>query len=241
MHASLGRVGVAIPIRMRLHRRILACLLPLTLVPAIASCSWSDLRTKEILVLESHEDAEREGRSLLESAIASSGGRDRWSSFSLAEMTLEDQWQGFLGWLFRPWPGNPTELRMRYWLGMAAAEGEFLSEPRRGSVWGVDDKGFWSQAPPDKERHYSTRKSARFILRAYQYFFELPIQISNADIVLHAGERERGKKTYDLVFATWQREEPHAEHDQYLLWIAQHLDDTDFVHRVSLTDLAFTR
>ncbi len=195
-------------------------LICLCLLGWLGSCTIADLRTEAVLETLDRGSAERRGRELLATAIQAAGGQKRWQSFSSVEMRFEDEWQGFLGWLFRPWPGNPTKMRMRYRLGMGAVEGEVLNGPDQGSHWGVDDRGFWRTAPREARR-YQRRKSARFIFRAYQYFFELPFEIAKADIILYAGERRRDKRTYDLVFATWSSDEPHGGDDQYLLWIAR--------------------
>ncbi len=198
---------------------------------ALGSCATADLRTAEILEVRDRPAAERKGRELLERAIDAAGGRKQWQSFSSVAMGFQDEWQGFLGWLFRPWPSNPTRLYMRYELHGGAVDAAFLEGSQRETHWGVDRNGFWSQTQP-KDRDYHSRESARFILRAYQYFFELPFEIANADIVLYAGERIRDERLFDLVFATWQSAQPHLADDQYLLWIAR---DTGRLEMVQYT------
>jgi len=201
-------------------RRTLRLTLCVLAFGVLGACTIADLRTREVLEVGDRGAAERKGRELLEKAVVAAGGRDRWQSFSRVEMDFEDEWRGFLGWWFRPWPGNPTKLHVRYGLGMGSVQVRFLDGPDQGSLWGLDQGGFW-RTPPKGARVYQRRESARFILRAYQFFFELPFQITKADIVLYAGERVRADRTFDLVFATWGRETPHAAHDQYLLWIAR--------------------
>ena len=41
----------------------------------------------------------------------------------------------------------------------------------------------------------------------------------NAPIVYYAGEETFKDKSYQLVFVSWEKVEPHKEHDQYLLYI----------------------
>jgi hypothetical protein len=56
-----------------------------------------------------------------------------------------------------------------------------------------------------------------FYLPAIQYFAELPFRILVAPIVTYMGQD--ALRSCDKVFATWERPEPHGEHDQYILWI----------------------
>ena len=38
-------------------------------------------------------------------------------------------------------------------------------------------------------------------------------------MVLYAGERKLGDKTYDLVYLTWGKQQPQKMVDQYVVWI----------------------
>ncbi len=189
----------------------------------LPSCAFSDLRTPELLrCMESPKNRQKAaqlGRALLNRAMDAAGGQKRWESFCSAEMRLEDEWQGFLGWLFRPWPSNPTHLRMRYGRGNVWVEAMYTKGPDRGRVFGVDSHGFWFKKKGERSRRYASNESLRFILRAYQFFFELPFELAKAEIILYAGNRTRAGRVYDLVFVTWGKEAPHAEADQYLCWI----------------------
>jgi len=192
-----------------------------------SSCSLADLRTPELLSTGATEPLEMRGRAILELALDASGGRSTWERVSAAKLRLEDEWQGCIGQLFRPWPADPTALEMHYEFPMRAAWAEFLSEPVRGELWGREGDRTWIESK-GRARVFGRRESQRFIFAAYQYFFELPLRIIEAPIVLYAGKAERKGRRYDLVFATWGRLEPHKEHDQYLLWVAQ---DT---HRIEI-------
>jgi len=189
-----------------------------------ASCGLSTLHTAEMQ--ESVSSATR-GREILADALDAAGGLEAWDVRSVAEMEFTDEWRGLIGRLYRPWPANPTHLRMRFEFGMRSAECEFLSEELRGLRWGRDEQGTWT-GREEGAREYSDHERARFILAAYQYFFELPRRILDAPIVEYAGQRERDGRTFDLVFATWGTAEPHKEHDQYLLWVSR---DT---HRIEI-------
>lgn len=185
------------------------------LVLSSTACGLASIRTSEMGELTPDAMSERRGRELLESALAASGGRACWDSYPVAELTLQDEWRGFIGPLFRPWPGNPTRLQMHYELDMRAVEATILSEKKRGLRF----------TQHDKEKY-------RFILAAYQYFFELPRNAVDLPIVTYAGHRRREGRDFDLVFATWGTIEAHREDDQYLFWIAR---DTHLMERVQYT------
>ncbi len=203
-----------------MKRAPLLFLLALVFSNGLVSCKIADLRTPDLLELQDRPKLERKGRQLLAKAEKVAGGRMLWESFDRVDLFFGDEWQGFLGWLFRPWPYNPCYVHMRYELGMKSVETRFLQGSRKGTKWGVKGGKFWTQKKNRPKRFY-TKESARFILQAYQYFFELPFQISQADVVLYAGQRKIGSKVYDLVFATWGTPAPHSSADQYLLWIAR--------------------
>jgi len=201
-------------------RLALRLFLGLALCSCLQACAVLDLRPPALR--EEGFTAERElrGRAILERAVQASGGREAWERYDSAEMHFADEWRGLLGCLFRPWPGNPTQLHMRFDLGMDRARGRFLSGAQRGDVWGQAGDRTWSQEP-GQARVDSNRESVRFLFAAYHYFFELPLRMAEAPIVLHAGSRERAGRRYDLVFVTWGKLEPHVEHDQYVLWIPE--------------------
>ena len=202
-----------------IHRKI-AFPFTLGLVYLLQACAFSDLRPSQLREFGPSIEMEQRGRELLDRAIEATGGRQAWDSFQSAEMHFQDEWGGWIGYLYRPWPENPTELLMHYDFPMQAAEGRFLSGSHLGETWGLDEHGTWFQAP-DGQRVQRPCESIRFMFAAYQYFFELPLRISEAPIVSYAGNRQRAGRQYDLVFATWGKPEPHAAHDQYLLWIAK--------------------
>ena len=58
------------------------------------------------------------------------------------------------------------------------------------------------------------------------------MRILDAEIIKYAGETEFEGQMYDLVFATWGKEENHKEHDQYLIYINQ---ETGFIDLMQVT------
>lgn len=189
------------------------------LLALLSSCSITDLRPEVLRQNEVESVRAERGRELLERALEAAGGRLAWESYAAADLQLTDNWQGFVGTLFRPWPDNPTRLQVRYDLDTASASGTFIDGVRKGETWGYEGDSTWSQSP-GRQRKTGKRGNVRFIFAAYQYFFELAPRIASAPIVLFAGSRRRNGRDYDLVFVTWGKPEPHSEHDQYLLWIA---------------------
>ena len=54
----------------------------------------------------------------------------------------------------------------------------------------------------------------------------------NADIITYAGTTDFEGKKYDLVFVSWDKAEPHDEHDQWLLYINR---ETKFIDLSNVT------
>ena len=58
------------------------------------------------------------------------------------------------------------------------------------------------------------------------------MRLMNAEIIRYAGERSFNGKNYDLVYATWGKDEPHKEHDQWLVYINR---ETGFIDLTEIT------
>jgi len=123
-----------------MNRETLVLGAALLLALSTAACGLSSMRTAEMGDSVPDAASERRGRALLESALAASGGRACWDSYPVAELTLEDEWRGFIGQLFRPWPGNPTRLQVHYELDMRAVEATILSKKERGRQFSWNDR-----------------------------------------------------------------------------------------------------
>ena len=163
------------------------------------------------------------GRELLEALVEEHGGARRRAHLGAVEAVIRDEWRGLIGWFSNPWPDARNHLQLRYAPEGGWAEVRFLAGSRADETWGRDQRGGWERAPGG-ERVARESRSRQFILAAYPYLFELPFRLNEAPLVFDAGQAEHEGHTYDRVLVTWGEFEPHADHDQYLLWIDRESD-----------------
>ncbi|RMG18252.1 MAG: hypothetical protein D6731_02625 [Planctomycetota bacterium] len=186
---------------------------------ALAGCGLADLRPAELRAHGISAARARRGRALLRACAERHGGLERWRSHRGAEILFVDRWNGLLGSLLCPWPARRQTVRLRLRLGSEAAACRFEDGPAAGRGWRVDEAGRTFLRDAQGRERPVDLPEARFILRAYRFFFELPYVLLDAPVVAWAGRTRLDDRPVDLVFVTWDRPAPHRAHDQYLLWI----------------------
>ena len=181
-------------------------------------CSYSDIRPETLQQSGITPESERKGRELLARVVEAHGGRERWQSLITADILMRDQWAGgLIGW-FNPWPGNNLLVRFQTLVGTFTSRVEILEGEEKGLVWGTQSWHTYEQKPGGV-LVFKEVGAAQNLLPAMQYFLELPFRIAKAPLVAHLGSGTLRGQQYERVFATWETPEPHAEHDQYILWI----------------------
>ena len=154
----------------------------------------ADLRPEHLKARPPTEEESQRGRELLRRAVDAQGGADAWARWTAPEVIFRDEWRGIVGRFSCPWPALKNHVRLQWRRDGSLTEAHFLDRP---------------------ETWRSTDGTHDFILAAYPYLMELPFRLLDAPKVAWIGEREQ----YDLVLATWETFEPHAQHDQFVLWI----------------------
>jgi len=196
------------------------CMLASLLVILSVGCGPTDIRPPSFRDTGITAQNASKGRALLESA-ARAHGLAAWQQFRAAEVTLTDHW---FDTLLRPflmgWPHNDPSLRYSFLSGSLTGQIEFLSGPSKGMRWATHE-GLSLEAAPggpwgQTDAHEPTGK-----IGAFQYFFEFPFRIIEADVVAYVDTQSLDGKTYDRVFASWRSEEPQPDIDQYVVWIEQ--------------------
>ena len=181
-----------------------------------------DIRPAKIVDAPPTSTDEQRGRQLL-TAMAEAHGVDAWQAAERIRMELVDHWpsrmlRGFGTPLREPStkmelsfvPGSGFEHEFRWLDGRDAGNGVAASG---GSVFAVDD-GVRTEKTSMKYRVYGP---------ATQYLWELPFRISaDAGLATWVRPGVEAKRPVDLVLVTWESYEPHADADQYLLYIDQH-------------------
>ncbi|MEK6152601.1 hypothetical protein WIW50_05050 [Flavobacteriaceae bacterium 3-367] len=187
-------------------------------VPAIFfSLYIADIRPPEIEENGISKEMERKGNKLMLEMLEAHGIRN-WQKIKTAEYTANSSWYGFFGSLGCPWPETDVDIHYKMEPNTFNIRVEFLNTESKGEVWGIQSwKSYIKE--PGQELLFKENTGIKFGLSTSHYLTELPFRIAQAPIKSYAGERERNKKTYLLVYATWEKAAPHALHDQYVLWI----------------------
>ena len=137
------------------------------------------------------------------------------------QVLAEDHWKGFMGKLGKVWPNANSKLEFKFEVESFDSQVTFLDGKRQNLTAGLQSWNYYeieNDELPEKRR---MEKRIRFGLSAYQYFFELLHRLRNAPIISWAGQEEFNDQLYDVLFITWEKPEPHKEHDQYKLLINQ--------------------
>lgn len=135
-----------------------------------------------------------------------------------------DKWQGTLAKIGKLWPGLETNLNFKYQVGTSDGQLTFVDGQRKGTIAGLYKSNYYEIKDGKTEfldKYAKSNIRAFFGLSHIQYFTELLGRLRDAPIISYAGSAAFNDKKYDLVFCTWEKPEPHIEHDQYLLWINQ--------------------
>lgn len=185
-------------------------------------CKIADLRTSEIDTIAPN----REERAItLLNNVISKYNLDILAKAENYTLKATDNWRGLYATI-NPFPKDNEWMDMRFRPGSFDGQFNYL-KTNNSTIYGVQSFRYY-RINKDGDAKFKKKKSVTFTLPAIQYFFELPLRLKNAPILKYAGTGEFEEKTYDLVFATWNRLEPHKEHDQYLLYFDKESGDLCF-------------
>ncbi|MEX0313685.1 MAG: hypothetical protein AB3N18_05875 [Allomuricauda sp.] len=188
----------------------------------VHSCKIADLRTPAIDVASPNR--EKRALVLLDNVI-SKYNLDKLEEAKNYSLEASDNWRGLYA-LINPFPKDNELMELRF--RPKSFDGQFnYLETSNTSIYGVQSFNYY-HIKRDGEVKFKKKKSIAFTLPAVQYFFELPLRLKSAPILKYAGTQEFEGKSYDLVFATWDRLEPHKEHDQYLLYFDKETGNLSF-------------
>jgi len=195
----------------------------LTFLIAAVVITWFILTPKDIrppyLKKENIEDAESLGHVLLHEVQKAYGGKEHWLSFDIASYQQTADWYedkfGTSGW-----DTLPQKFIMTSELGTDNSEFRLLNGQNSGQNWGVKNwNSYRLDANGDMEYEENEKYQHKLIYK--NYWFQFPFRISEAPIILYAGEEAVYGKNYDLLFVTWGSEEANKDYDQYVLYIDQ--------------------
>ncbi len=196
----------------------------------LVSCKMADVRTNYMHSSTSIDD-ERKGRQLLEASVEAMG-YNALPELDAYEVTAYFDWR--LPWSLMPVNSLPgakrNEIRFRFRPDSFDGQVEYLEGRKKGAVYGL--QSWETYKIKDNSPVLRNDKRRSWGLATFHYILESPYRLLNADIITYAGETTFEGKEYDLVFVTWERPEPHKEHDHWLLYINK---ETKFIDLSNLT------
>ena len=158
------------------------------------------------------------GEKILEAAWRQQGF-DKLNQFESYSFYGEDNWKGIMGKMGKPWPDAKSNLFFKFEIGTFDSQVKYLDGKKANTFAGLQSWNYYEFKEGEKPLKMKMNKRARFGLSAYQYFFEMLDRMKNAPIVSWAGSKDFNGETYDVIFVTWNKAEPHMQNDQYQLLI----------------------
>jgi hypothetical protein len=197
----------------------------------LQSCSIYDLRTTQIKKNELQTENIEKGKMMLKKAWVKQG-MDKLSNFKTYSFQGKDTWKGLLGKSGKVWKDKDSDLEFKYRVNSFDGQVTFLNGTDSGTSSGLQNWKYYdllNGQPIFSDKNAKKNQRKVFGIAAYQYFSEMINRLKNAPIISYAGEDEHRGQQYDKVFCTWDKPEPHMEHDQYVAWINQKTGLLDFV------------
>ena len=168
------------------------------------------------------------GQQLMEAMQNAYGGKDHWLAQQTGSFAQEADWyEDKLG--VAGWDTTLQQFQMTSVLGTDNSELTLLNGPCKGQPWGVQD-GKTYQKNTDNQQIFLPNDQYQHKLIFKNYWFQFPFRISEAPIVVYAGEATVDGETYDLLFASWGSETPNRDYDQYVLYLDQETRQLEWLH-----------
>jgi len=202
-------------------RRFLKVIIPaLAILVLFLTCKTSDLRTETIKNEGINADNQQKAKIIVGEALMKMNAK-KWLEHKTYEVIGSDYWYPLLFMNLSPWPAkNGAKIRHTFATNTFDSKIQWLDGKLMGEVMGIQS---WQLYRKEIKGDYSKIKKdskISFILPTIHYFNELLIRLSNAQIVVYAGEEKIGDDVFDLIFCTWDSPKPN-KHDQYLMYINQ--------------------
>ena len=178
----------------------------------------ADIRTKLVKKEGITQTNEEKGKSLLKKAWKKHGYANLHNHQTYS-FEGADIWKGMMGRMGKPWPEAKSTIAFKYAVGTFDSQAHFKDGKREGVIAGLQSWNYYEKEVGKGIEFKEMNKRIRFGLSAYHYFFEMLDRLERAPIISYAGEKKFNDTNYDLIFATWDKPEPHMKNDQYMLWI----------------------
>ena len=186
----------------------------------------ADLRKNVTIESESSQKA----KALLEDCAAAHG-QSAWENIETYQLEIEDEFYPPMGEYSHPFEEDSINMMLTYVPNTFTGQMRFLSSRRMGRIWGM--QGWHSYWINSKGRvKFTDSENIKFWLPTYQYFFEFPFRILNADTFAYVGEDYVKDQLCDGILVSWNTLEPQKNIDQYIVWINQ---ETKLIEKLDYT------
>lgn len=152
---------------------------------------------------------------------------NEWKKIDYYSLKVNDKFFGLIGKATNPFPNNPITFDAIFDAHSFNSKIQ-LEHIKNKEIWGLFNSKSYKQVNNESISNKRDKK-IEFWLPTYQYFFELPHKIQEADILLNSGKAKFNDQSYQLIYATWKNAEPNKEFDQYILWINENTNLIDMV------------
>jgi hypothetical protein len=197
---------------------------------SLASCKIADIRSESLK--NGEELSAEKGKAILEESIEVMG-YDKLENFESYSAKSVFSWKPF--WSMMPMnalPGNKgKEIEFHFSTNSFDGRIDYLEGRKKGDHHGLQS---WQtyQSVNDKPVEFKKDKRRSWGLSTYHYVIEAPNRLLNAPILRYGGTKNMYGKEYDLVYATWESQEPNKRYDQWLVYINK---ETKFIDLTQLT------
>ena len=182
------------------------------------SCKTVDIRTDYSLKNKDVQNTQK-GKELLEATYTKMGYHNL-KEVETYEVNSLFKWK--IPWTMMPMnalPGNKGKnIVFKFSPNTFDGQVTYLEGRKKGKTYGLQS---WQGYMFKDNEPLKLKNSKRYDwgLPTYHYVIEAPMRLLGADIIRYAGEKDFNGNQYDLVYATWGKDEPHKEHDQWLVYI----------------------
>ncbi|WP_298537685.1 hypothetical protein [uncultured Algibacter sp.] len=184
----------------------------------LSSCKIADMRTNSIKDNGISTEAYNKGKKILDETWYKHGF-NKFSEHKTYSFNGSDTWKGLMGKMGKPWPEAKSNMNFKYEVGSFDSQVTYLDGKREGITAGLQSWNYYEMVSPREIDQLKMNKKVRFGLSAYHYFFEMLDRLKDVPIIQYGGEITFNGNDYNIVFATWNKVEPHKENDQYKLLI----------------------
>lgn len=199
----------------------------------LSACKMIDQRTPYALENKTQTDYDK-GKELLEMTYKKMG-YDKLKNIKTIQVNALYKWKPIWAMMpMNPLPGsNKNNLVFKFATNTFDGNVHHLEGRKKGKTFGI--QSFEDYQIKKGELKQKKAKHQNWGLATYHYVIEAPKRLLSAEIIRYAGEEEFEGQKYDLVYVTWGKDEPHKEHDQWVVYINKATGFTDMT-KITIND-----